>query len=1225
MKRLNNSLKVTSLTAGLCLLAASLAAAQETYSPFYTGSGTPIPASVKSSSKNTGVTSILTIQPAATTEETHPFSGSEAQMEELDKLEPINTNLQVAVDVHNLLNRLRSYKNIQKQYNNTVKLHDRTVELLKNSEQCTLDYMGRYFNNPVKVWSGKDMSETPQNHDLRQGLSAWAIALFETAKSAQVSPIDTSDVISADLQTKDDAGNVIDVETTLNSSSSAVDVKINYQNDGEMINLENLHQESDSVVDNLEEQTGGIYFKEPSRQEELEQADRKADLMSLDIGAEVALWMADYLAGYSTSEGPAWNSADLGGAKKRFPVWTDQKTFYGQYLIRKYRNIKEYIKNYSVADNARQRIAEKVFERQKEYMNMAEAQITQAAVQARLKAKGSYNQDVEKALKSYEEKVAQIEEVRVSSIDNLNRELEAKVAEFDKEMAAINQQRDSYMTQISDINAENNKLKQEISDLRQEIAGYENMLDQDNLDEEQTADYEDLKAKKEKEIEQTQQLYDSQIAKRDDLQKLYDEQTQALSQKQVQKAEYESSIQVKIGQANEQAVQEKQQALDKFKQDTKTQEQALKSKNDKIDAAEAAAKAAIGSKSMVTAKQIIDQSDIIVEDAKEIAYENIDKTLAALQALGDDLYRGQISETIVAYHQALIDSLNGKEAQVGGVKLEVPAAKVHDLTNYNVDIVISSYMDEQMRELYLNNYRDMVKNTQVLLTVPLFGDMLKGVYTGQDSQYFVGSEPKKEDFTAPKAMPDYNLPPLREYVRLDYIDLQSIGKDTPQMEVGTYKIVIKQIGQIERVWEKSNLMPISIIDKEKFLTYGGKIPEIWQLMLKDKAFVDSDFYLTADMDPKAEENPPAEYNPLQLGGEMSPLFRGGIYPCVLKNIEGENGVCTASGTVDNGTGVVDVTIIDNGKTNDDEYFMGLKFVSGDKRTALLEAGLPTCQEISAKCKSELKVVNGGLKEVATPYLSLLNKDEETNTKSGSFVSEGEASELGSIINIYSGKMLTDHSFVQHAIGYSPYMQSVVNYGKRMEELSKKENVDDFNAAEQQNDDIYVRAQYNNNQVGDFLEHVELEQKYQQALDDLEEQVNEAKEELYENLRKYGFEPSADFDISKPEDYDLTVKQLKTVKEKYMAEAKSGIDSITTGDSELLSDSKSSYQRVYQGLMMDSDAVVSMTMDVDNLSEFSEQIKTATTNNTVDETYEKNGDESFEETLKALKPAYCAAY
>ena len=255
----------------------------------------------------------------------------------------------------------------------------------------------------------------------------------------------------------------------------------------------------------------------------------------------------------------------------------------------------------------------------------------------------------------------------------------------------------------------------------------------------------------------------------------------------------------------------------------------------------------------------------------------------------------------------------------------------------------------------------------------------------------------------------------------------------------------------------------------------------------------------------------------------------------------------------------------------------------------------------------------------------MNKDDESGNSSTSFVSEGEASELGSIINVYSGKMLSGGSYVQRAFGYSPYMQSVVNYGIRMEERAEQEDAENLNAAEQQNDDIYVRAQYNNNQVGDFLDHVEIEQSYQQALDELEEQVKETKDELYTNLREFGFEPSEDFDIATEEDFDLAVNQLKKAKENYMSQAKSKIDSIEPGDSDVLADSQASYNRIYQGLLLDSEAVVSMTMDVDNLTDFSEQIKTATTNTAVDDSYEKNGDEEFEETLKSLKPAYCAAY
>ena len=59
--------------------------------------------------------------------------------------------------------------------------------------------------------------------------------------------------------------------------------------------------------------------------------------------------------------------------------------------------------------------------------------------------------------------------------------------------------------------------------------------------------------------------------------------------------------------------------------------------------------------------------------------------------------------------------------------------------------------------------------------------------------------------------------------------------------------------------------------------------------------------------------------------------------------------------------------------------------------------------------------------------------------------------------------------------------------------------------------------------------------------------------------------------------------------------------------------------------MDSEALVSMSMDIDDLNEFSETLKTATTNNNVDETYEENGEENVQDILEAMKPAYCAAY
>ena len=1224
-----NKINILGMTAviSLGLLGQIEAQAADGYSPFYLQGTEQGDSKESAAEKVKGVKSLITMEDAAVTDEEHPFTGAEQEMDELDKLEPINDNLNVAVEAHNAINQLRGYKNIQKQYNNMVQLHDKSIQLLKDSEQCTINYMGRYFNDPVKVWSGKNMLNAPQNHDLREGLSAWAIALYETAKAAEVSPVDISDVVVVDTQStesKDSSGNVTSVETEISSSTSTIGVDVDTSKTSD--NLEELNKSGEDTVDALQEKSGGVYFKEPSRQEELEEQDRKADLISKDIGTEAALWMADYLGGVN-SAGPSWNGTDLGGVKKRFPVWTDQKTFYGQYLTRKYKNITKYIKNYNISEDKRKQISDTVFERQKQYMNTAEAEITKAAVEARNTARKIRDDKVAQARKDYENNLASIS-AQSAEAETINREARNKIEALEAEIDSANQLRDSYMTQISDINAENNLLQQELDNTKQELSTYDELLSAEDITEEDKQSYEEAKAQINQEIKNLEGQITAQRQERDNLQQLYNEQTDLVEKKKQEITTVENERLTKIAQLNEKIAAEQKQALDALNQEVAKYDKELEEKNKSIDAAEMAAKATIGSNSMVTAQKIIAQTDMIVEDAKEIAYENIEKTLTALKNIGEELYRGKSGAVIDSYHQALMDSLRGKTTQIGDVTLEGASAKVHDITNYNTDIVISSYMDEQMREMYLDNYRESVKNTQILLEIPLMDEMLEGVDTSIDTQYFVGAQPKKEDFRAPKVIPDFNLPPLREYVRLDYIDLQSIGKDSPKLQIGKYEIpdgssfIDKILSSLP--WVRANSFSVSLVDKEKFLSYGGRIPEIWKLMLKDKAFVDSDFYLTPSMDPDSEGADIPEYNPLQLGGEMSPLYRGGIYPCVLNNIKSGENSCSVTDTIEGGSGIVDVAVIDRGVTNTEEYFLGLGFVSGANRAALLQAGLPTCQEVSASCRKKLGHGSSGFGLVDEPYLTLLNNDSESGTQSEGFVQEGDASELGTILNVYTGK-LSDGTYVENVLGYSEYMQSVINYGKRMEERANQEDAADLSPSEKQNDDIYVRAQYNVNQVGDFLEHVELEQKYQQALDELEEKVKEMKDELYTLLGKFGFEPSEDFDISKAEDYDLAVKQLKSVKENYMNTAKEEINSINPGTSDLLQDSKNAYDRVYQGLLMDSEAVTQMTMDVDNLAELSEQIKTATVNNNVDDTYEANGDESFQETLDSMAPAYCAAY
>ena len=1188
---------------------AGVVCAAEAYSPFAPAAKSSAKTLSKSKkAKPSRNKNIISLDDAIPTEDKSPFAGSETQMEELDKLEPIVDRLKVAIDAHNVLNRLSGYHNIQKRYNQMAKLHDKSVDVLKASEQCTINYLGRYFKNPVKVWSGINMKNDPANHDLRTGLSRWAMEMFELAKSAQVSPVSAGDLANIDEASADSFAkiNAAASKEEMTDEDAAIRTDVGRPETSEIKDIGAVHKAAEKNAIAMHEKYNGQYLKEPSKEEELEQEARKIDLMANDIGAVVSVWLADYLAGKPAvntgSDAPSWKTADLGGVKKRFPVWNDQKAFYGQYLKRKYANIRQYIEDYEIPANMRKRVSDAVFNRQKQFMAKAEADITQAAYNAVNVAIADRDSKVEAVRQKYDADVSLVNSKQSSDINGLSTAKDGKIKTLDEKIETAQNLRDGYAVELSDINGDKQKLQSEIEALRQEIARMESLLSGADLTEEQKAEYTQAKAEADAQIRQTQNRIKEIDEQRTALETSIAEQTEVINRHNQEKSDIENEYTLNVNGIKSAAQVEINALTEALEKEIKKFDDELAAKRTKIAAAEKAAKAALGSKSTVTAEQIVKEAEIIFVTAKDDAYANIDKVIAAMEALGDDLYRGQMQDTVSSYHRALIDSLNGQKSEVAGLDLEPVGAKVHDITNFLTDIVTG--IDSEMATLNINDYRSKIENTKVLLTVPAFDEMLKNVDTSVDSQYFVGATPKVEDFRAPMTMPDFNLPPLREYVRLDYIDLQGIAKDAQKMVI--YEQREFNIPILDKILKEKRWVPaeginsVAVIDKDKFLNYGGRIPEIWKLMLKDKAFVDSDFYLVKDMAPEGME---ILENPLQLGGEMSPLYRGGVYPCVIKDSN-----CGQDVVVD---------IAKNG-INSTEYTMRFNIVSGDRRTQILDTNPPVCQEVAARCQK-------GLGKKVNVKLASLN-DDKGLSPAGTVISDGEYSELGSILGIYSGKI--GNKDVHNILAYTPEMQSVINYGLRMEKRNDPKNDGEpakFNQAEQQNDDVYVRAQYNVNQIGDFLSHAEIEQEYKDSLDEIEETLVKMKEDLYETLRTFGFEPSPDFDISKEEDYNLAVNKIKAIKNANMNQAKDSIVSIEPGDSDLLFQSKNSYNRVCEGLAADKEAVTVMTMDVDNPTEFAEDIKTGTANKNVDNEYEKEADKSFEEQLKSFKPVYCAAY
>ena len=129
-----------------------------------------------------------------------PFKGNEEKMDELDKLDPLYEKATEALELHNLLQSLPTHKENAEKYNRHKQLHDKSVEMLRTADKCALQFLGRYYDDPEKVWTGGPISdENTANYDLRSGISGWAIKAFEIAKAETTAPVDSDDGVVAEI------------------------------------------------------------------------------------------------------------------------------------------------------------------------------------------------------------------------------------------------------------------------------------------------------------------------------------------------------------------------------------------------------------------------------------------------------------------------------------------------------------------------------------------------------------------------------------------------------------------------------------------------------------------------------------------------------------------------------------------------------------------------------------------------------------------------------------------------------------------------------------------------------------------------------------------------------------------------------------------------------------------------------------------------------------------
>ncbi len=668
-----------------------------------------------------------------------PYASSRDALADLAAIDPVYNKVITALKIHNLKQSLSSRRKNAEKYNDFVRLHEKAVERVKQSDACVVSFLNRYYQDGEKSWNGVYIGNQTTDYDLREGISGWALATYEAAK--------------AELSNEDD------------SSSNLAEIELDPRVDS--TNLDSVS----SVESNIDSQNLQGGFKEKSKEEKAKENERKAELLSWQVGAEVVA----QIASDQYSETPKW-----GTIKKKFPIWQDQKSFYGQYVIGKYENIKSYLARVDLRRYAGQ------------LAMLLNEEITSSAVSAaQAKAKVAKTPEERQAAMDEEEKAKEIGSLVNSAIYQglsavpAGLEIPADISsgtvqEKAESKAALIKNRDEKLAQLT------TQREAIISKLDTAMSAVSNL----NTDINRAT----IEGRAE---EPTDEEYD--------VTKLMEERT--AKEKEVEIAEQElADIDQMIEQINK-AYITKEQEID-AQYGFNVVEENVKLEEFKSFEAPAISGANITFAMLAEAQKngVISQANSVFAALRNYALEQVDKTKEEIFSLGDNIYMAEGGESVLSKHKDLIEKL--KNININTIS---EAASVSQLSG------ASELISQTYSALMTNHICNNISCDEA------------------DEEYFVGENGKEKDFAGPKAAPAIAAAPMRETVYFDYIDYENI----PRLIDGS-------------------------VSKESIMNYGHKVPDVWQYMLKNPAYVEKDINLEIA---------------LNKGGEVRNFLRGGTLPC----------------------------------------------------------------------------------------------------------------------------------------------------------------------------------------------------------------------------------------------------------------------------------------------------------------------------------------------------------
>lgn len=1204
-----------------------------------------------------------------------PFAGSEAKISELDKITPIYEKAQEALTVHNLMQSLESYQGIFKNYEQHKKLHEKSLEALGNSDKCVIQYLNRRYSSPETVWKGNIGDAAEKDYDSRKGISGWAIKAFELAKSEE-STVDTEDFGTMEINMNVDIDNVNSAETvqkelenqnldTMTDPSQAEKVEAATR-ESNMVSFNVGAEAARLLVEDQYKDTpqwGRPTVNFPVWNDQISFYNQYLDgkygnikdyLQQYDVSSlivEIAYPLNELLV--DDVEEKANNRAGLDQlsavlaseaamsdpAQVLNELEQNRDELLQQALNTKESKMKE-LEAKKQAIEAKINKASELRSGYSEQLNTAQENKYQAQqgidsknqqISDLEERKGSAEDnlitqsDVEYTTEVYEVSPEQTTQTRSTNYKETQAQemlfdTSSTVSEYKEEVSKLNYQAEQGA--LTSGTASSTKQNLQPSTVISNPDGSINLYPNTELEEDSNTNQKSLFRKRP--FSSNDNFEPTSLSKYSLSRTLYfGAQYDAVVNYTREKNKLDTELDAKMSATKtvttmtteEETTDEVQDAVTvEYTDETVTNQQVINMEDSEgLALAKEERSAYAGT---VKKNEILASSLKIQVDKKNKEIEELNEQLEAIKAemsAVEQKYISQVQEIEKAYQQKLkeaqnyieqkrqsketLDLISYYQNKVGlpsigedGLMppfsllniLSVATGLTDDTKNY-----ASQLVEEAKKSIinlgdgvYVGEYGDEILSIHQNLISKLQSLPIEGL---QGFSSAVGAYAQTTSIIKPLSSMFQKL--LLTEVCSDgkceqaddeyFVGSYAKARDfmAPKSSLKEYLPPLREVIHFDDVdYDNIEKATDGGISREGFLNYGGSIPEIWKLLLSGKAFVDKDIDLKIL---------------LSEGDEASMFMRGGRYPCRIDDK------------------IVDITDVSG------EFTIYMNQTSDTKNdTVDLPADMlkmPQCQDIS---------LEGGEGLLGKLYMTVKDKVEDVTAPGKieplqNYSSGSTQSELGTLLK------MTDSGLY--------YNEAPEKVFARLEKMTEEINQEDSSYSENMQDEVYQKTFLDHNQIGNFLSFVEQEISYRQAMEEIKLSVDEAEKDLFEQFEKIGFKPSADYNLARQEDYDLTKETLRRYKNNLINQGREELSSISVSNNEVVEERVEKIKNIFTALSKDKEAYISLSDTTDSGAELDERIKTEEVNHQVTSEYQKKADEEFEKQLNSFPIPFCAAY